>query len=595
MLYPQTNRKRLAVKLDGVWQFKKDPRNRGRAENWAHALPADTVPMPVPAAFNEMTQDPELRDYIGVAWYFLTLHDLPTGERKVLRFGAAVHHAEVYLNGVLLAEEHLGKLPFEVDVTAHIHPGTNRLAIRIDTTLNWQTIPPGTVKTMAPTWSTPNLHGDDRPRGEYHFDFLNFGGLLRSVWLLGLPEKHISQLTVRTLADDDHASGWSINCDIADPVRYQVKDADGALICEGHHSDGTQPVELRPRSPRHWSPETPTLYTIEASLADYDFYTLQTGLRTVRVTPDALLLNGKPVYLTGCGLHEDFHLSGHGHSDTRLVKDLTMLKAMGANSFRTAHYPYDEAAYQLADELGLLVIDETAAVGMNAWDAYPIFSDGHCDQDTLALHKRMTQRLVERDHHHPCVIMWSLANEVSCYEPEADSYFKELFEHCRLVDPQALPVTVVQSSTPPSYDSHNSQTAQYCDVICWNRYYAWYQDGGFPEDIPLQLRHEAEAWRAGYPDKPVMLCEFGADAVAGMHSDPPTMFSEEYQVDVIQRYCEALDELPFIIGEHVWNFADFMTKQGLTRVMGNRKGIHTRERQPKMAAHYLKQRWLRKS
>ncbi len=87
------------------------------------------------------------------------------------------------------------------------------------------------------------------------------------------------------------------------------------------------------------------------------------------------------------------------------------------------------------------------------------------------------------------------------------------------------------------------------------------------------------------------MLEFGADAVAGMHSDPPVMFSEEYQAEVIRQVGDALDRRPWIIGEHVWNFADFMTKSGLTRVMGNRKGVFTRERQPKLAAHALRRRW----
>jgi beta-glucuronidase len=202
--------------------------------------------------------------------------------------------------------------------------------------------------------------------------------------------------------------------------------------------------------------------------------------------------------------------------------------------------------------------------------------------------------MIARDHIHPCVVMWSLANEPACNEPAAEDYFRSLFECCRAADPQKLPVTVVQSSTPPGprYESsHHSLSAKFCDVILWNRYYGWYQDSGHLEDVVLQVRYEAEAWREAYPDKPLVLAEFGADAVAGQHSDPPIMFSEEYQEETIRLYAEALDTLPFVIGEHVWNLCDFMTKQGLTRVLGNRKGIHTRDRQPKLAAHFLKKRW----
>lgn len=595
MLYPQTNTKRLALKLDGIWSFKKDAEDVGIVEKWARKIPEEALPMPVPAAFNEMTQDPQLRDYFGVVWYFRYFDATPVSGQQFIRFGAAVMHAQVFLNGEEVGSETLGKLPFEVGVTGKLKSSNNLLAVRIDTTLSWQTIPPGTVKKHEPTWSGEMVYGSDRPRPEYHFDFLNFGGLLRSVWLLSLPECHLQGIELNTLSEGDLPVGWKIKTKISvvtsSPIRYCLWDNQGNCVLELNHEKTDTHAELRPKTPKTWSPSNPYLYRLEVSIGDADTYSLWIGLRTVRVTADALLLNGKPTYLKGCGMHEDFHLVGQGHSDSRLVKDLTLLKRMGANSFRTSHYPYDESVYQLADQLGLLIIDETAAVGMNAWQSYPIFSGERCDSATLAHHKRIIERMVERDHFHPSVIMWSLANEVACYEPEADAYFKALFDSCRLVDPEGLPVTVVQSSAPPSYSANRSQSAQYCDIICWNRYYAWYENHGYIEDIEPQLRHEAEAWRASFPDKPLMLAEFGADAVAGMHSDPPVSFSEEYQVETIRRYCKTLDTLPYVIGEHVWNFADFVTKQGLTRIIGNRKGIHTRDRQPKMAAHYLKQRW----
>jgi beta-glucuronidase len=467
--------------------------------------------------------------------------------------------------------------------------------VRIDTTLSWQTIPPGTVKSMQPTWSTPNLHGNTAPRPEYHFDFLNYGGLLRSVWLLNLPAQCIEALAIKPLADGDRPTGLCVTATLAgstlDTPSYRLLDSSQTCVAAAGEGEA-----LLPEAPQSWSPDSPYLYTLEITLGDADIYRIPVGLRTVRVTPSAFLLNGEAVYFKGCGLHEDFHLSGHGHSDTRLVKDLTLLKNMGANSFRTAHYPYDETAYQLADRLGLLVINETAAVGLNAWDAYQVFTDEHCNAATRAHHQRVLELMIRRDHVHPSVVMWSIANEPSCHEPGGDAYFAPLFEAARAIDPQKLPLTVVQSSTPPGrhYPSHHSRSAKYCDVILWNRYYAWYQDGGHPEDVALQVEHEAEAWREAFPEKPVMLAEFGADAIAGQHSEPAVMFSEEYQQEIIQQYCDQLDKLPYVIGEHVWNLCDFMTKQGLTRVIGNRKGIHTRERQPKMAAHYLKQRWLAK-
>ena len=124
-------------------------------------------------------------------------------------------------------------------------------------------------------------------------------------------------------------------------LSYRVIDAsvNEVALEEGVIKDS---IILKPDIANSWSPENPYLYTFEVKIEDSDYYTQKIGLRTVRVVEDAFLLNGSPVYFTGCGLHEDFHFVGHGHCDARLVRDFTMLKNMGANSFRTSHYPYDD-------------------------------------------------------------------------------------------------------------------------------------------------------------------------------------------------------------------------------------------------------------
>lgn len=591
MIYPQSNLLRRALKLDGIWQFKKDAEDIGLHESWYAKIPESTIPMPVPAAFNEMTEDPELRDYFGVVWYFRWFDRPDDAVVHSLRFGAANYHADVFLNGEKLFESHSGKLPFEVDVSGRLKDTRNFLAVRVNTKLSWETVPPGDLAKRAKS----NREIADHQHPEYHFDFLNFGGLLRSVWLLSLPEVHLKGIRLRTIAEGDEAIGWAISASLSgeSSISYMVIDRTGQVVAKADSESASEEVVIYPKEVQRWSIDSPYLYTLEVRVGECDFYTRKIGLRTVRVTEDAFLLNGCPVYFAGCGLHEDFHLIGQGHSDARLVRDLTMLKNMGANSFRTSHYPYDEVAYQLADELGLLVIDETAAVGFNAWGKYPIFSDGRVNAETLKTHKEFISRQIARDHAHPCVVMWSLANEVSCHEPEAEDYFRELFAHCRSEDPEGLPVTVVQSSLPEVIDFWPSSSAQFCDVICYNRYYSWYNESGHLEVVESQALEEPAQWREQFPDKPVMITEFGADAIEGVHSSPPVMFSEEYQKELIRLYTAALDSLPFVIGEHVWNLCDFMTKQGLTRINGNRKGIHNRNRQPKLAAHFLKERWTR--
>lgn len=595
MLYPQHNHRRIAQKLDGIWQFCRDSEDLGERQCWFKNPLESTMPMPVPAAFNEMTSDPELRDPCGIVWYFLRFQTKLSESHPCarIRFGAAAPKARIFLNGRLIADEHLGKLPFDADASVHLKDGENLLAVRIDTRLDWSHLPPGFLKEENADWSGKFLRGSQTPRHEYHFDFLHSGGLLRSVWLIQLPSCHLETLRVRTLLDaEENPHGFRVepklSLDSDTAVCCRLFNADGSLAAEGI---GTKFLDLKPIEPRLWSPDLPHLYRLQVEIDGVDYYEESLGLRHVKVTPDAFLLNGEPVYLAGFGMHEDLPLIGQGHSDARIVKDLTRLKEMGGNSFRTSHYPYDESAYRLADQLGLLVIAESAAVGMNAWNAYEVFHEDRINAETLAHHKRIMERMIDRDHRHPSVIMWSLANEVACYEPKAKSYFEALFNFCRNISPDPLPLTVVQSSVPPSFAEKQSQTAQFCDVVCWNRYYSWYQDCGHLEDILPQIREEIQAWRRAFPDKPVMLTEFGADALAGLHHHPPIMFSEEYQVRLIETFLQGVDEFPFVVGEHVWNMADFATKQGVTRIGGNLKGVHTRNRQPKLAAHFLQQRW----
>jgi beta-glucuronidase len=268
-----------------------------------------------------------------------------------------------------------------------------------------------------------------------------------------------------------------------------------------------------------------------------------------------------------------------------IVKDSNLMRWMGANSFRTSHYPYSEELMNLADEMGFAVIDETPAVGI--WDKEgPVFVEGRVGPALLEHHMQVLDELVARDRNHPCVVMWSVANEPACWEEKARDYFARLIRHTRELDP-TRPVTVVQVGR-----SDNSRIVDLVDVVCINRYYSWYSDPGRIEVVELQLRRELEAMHAKSGGRPVMVTEYGADTIAGLHQDPPVMFSEEYQVAMLEAFHRVMDSLPFVVGEHVWNFADFQTVQEARRVDGNKKGLFTRDRRPKAAAHMMRRRWL---
>jgi beta-glucuronidase len=423
----------------------------------------------------------------------------------------------------------------------------------------------------------------NRPRQEYFHDFFNFGGIHRPVLLCSTPREFVSAIRAIPWREGE-AAGFEYELDAVGEGGASVRllDEAGAAVAASEGARGRLAVP----EPRWWNPGAPYLYTLEARLAGGDIYRLPVGLRTVAVCGDRFEINGKPFYFRGFGKHEDSDLLGKGHSDAVMIKDFALMEWCGANSFRTSHYPYAEEILRHADRTGIVVIGELPAVGFNFTpDCYrPIFHPGRVDGETREHHLQTLREMVARDINHPSVVAWSLANEAATQEPASRDYFAPVFAEARALD-GSRPITVVMSAFPAA-----DQIGDLADFLCVNRYYGWYHDVGRLETVGPNLDAELRAWHARY-GKPVLLSEYGADAVAGFHQDPPAMFSEEFQVEMLRETHAVLDRLPFVVGEHVWNFADFATSQGLKRMGGNKKGVFTRQRQPKLAAHYLRERW----
>ncbi|MGE5552215.1 MAG: beta-glucuronidase [Bacteroidota bacterium] len=583
MLYPQENARRELRTLDGFWDFQIDPDEAGEAQGWFQALP-DPEPMAVPASFNELVARPDLRDYLGSVWY-LRRFFVPaswSGRRIWLRLGAVNYRATVWINGQKLMERDGGHLPCEADTASLLKPGAeNMVAVRVNNILDWTCIPPGSLET---------LPGTDKKYLEQHFDFFNYAGLHRSVHLYTTGQTYLADVTVRTAIVEGKARvAYDLTID-GEAARRRVRILDRLGRVAAEQTTHADRGEFTLAAYETWSPDRPCLYKLQVELLDahgevIDAYTETFGIRTIEIQGDRILLNGEPIYLKGCCRHDDFHLVGRGLHLPLIQKDLNLLKWLGANSFRTSHYPYAEELMQLADRLGLLVIDECPAVGLRS--EHGAFSPARVNDKTLANHCRMLAELYQRDKNHPSVIAWSVANEPESGEPAALPYFERVAATIRRLDGDR-PVTMV---TCVGVDQE--QCGHLFDFICVNRYYGWYSECGRLDAVKERLAHDLRRWHAKY-GKPVVLTEFGADTIAGMHALPPQMFSEEYQVEFLRIYGETLDELSFVAGEHVWNLADFMTGQSVRRVLGNRKGVFTRERQPKMAAHFLRERWSKK-
>ncbi|KAE8764815.1 beta-glucuronidase [Georgenia thermotolerans] len=596
MLRPQDTATRERRSLTGLWRFRADADGAGRDERWFAGPLADAIDMPVPASYNDIVPGRDLHDHVGEVWYQTTAR-VPrgwAGQRVVLRFDSATHHATVWVGDTEVMSHQGGYTPFEADVTGLVTPGeVVRITAAVDNRLTWATIPPGIIE------DTP--HGK---RQKYMHDFFNYAGLHRPVWLYTTPPTRVDDVTVvpgttgdPMAADVTGTVGYAV--EVAGPdggaaqVRVRLRDADGAEVTRGTGAEGVLEV---PRV-HLWQPGEGYQYdlVVEVLAADgavVDSYVQKVGVRTLEVRGTEFLINGRPFYFRGFGMHEDHLTRGKGHDDAEMVHDFELLRWIGANSFRTSHYPYAEEVLDYADAHGVVVIDETPAVGMNASVAAvlgtkidQVFSEEAVGSAAQAAHAQAIRELIARDKNHPSVVMWSIANEPESHTPESEEYFRPLFALARELE-QHRPVGFVNVM----YSKADvDRLAQYSDVIMINRYYGWYANTGDLAAAEADLEAELRAWEAH--GKPVLMTEYGADTVAGLHDLYGALWSEEYQSELLDMYHRVFDRVEAVQGEHVWNFADFQTSRGIVRVDGNKKGVFTRDRRPKAAAHLLRRRW----
>ena len=582
MLAPRESRSRECRRLDGLWRFRFDPGTEGTTGRWWQEPLRGAREMAVPASYNDLVTDAGEREHVGDVWYQRDVQVPATweGQRIVLRCDAATHRATVWAGDTEVAGHAGGYTPFEADVTDHLRCGESaRITIRLNNELTMATIPPGVISVSA----------SGRRKQRYFHDFFNYAGLHRPVWLYSTPRSYVADLSVTTAFDPRTGAGRvSYHAVVAGtgPTSAVLRDAAGEAVADGAGADGVLPVP----GARAWGPDDPYLYRLDVRHGP-DEFSLPVGIRTVQVEGPRLLLNGEPVALRGFGMHEDSALHGKGHDDARMVRDFALLKWVGANSFRTSHYPYAEEVLDYADRQGLLVIDETPAVGLHLslghmGDAGArTFGPGAIGEPAAEAHGAALRELISRDRNHPSVIAWSVANEPDTAEPAARGYFAPLVSAVRELDP-SRPVCFANVATaPPEADV----VTDLFDLICVNRYYGWYADPGDLEAAERNLEAELRAWaRWG---KPILVTEFGADALPGLHALPPTMWSEDYQAALITMSLRVFRRIPEVIGEHVWNFADFATAQAVHRPGGNHKGVFTRDRQPKPAAWLLRELW----
>ncbi|HEL0442765.1 TPA: beta-glucuronidase [Streptococcus equi subsp. zooepidemicus] len=585
MLYPILTKTRKIYDLGGLWQFKLGDHN-------PQELLASDELMVVPTSFNDVVVDKDKRNYIGDFWYerFVDVPDLAADEELVLRFGSVTHNATVYVNGQALGQHKGGFTPFEVLVPeTHYQDNQIKVSVCANNILDYTSLPVGNYSEET------QEDGSIKKIVKENFDFFNYAGIHRPVKLMVRPKCHISDITITSDLSEDLTSALvevSVETSAAvDEVKVTIFDEEHKLVAQA--IDG----KARLDKVRLWEVLDAYLYTAHVELIVdgnvVDSYDEPFGIRSITVEKGQFLLNGKPVYFKGFGKHEDTFINGRGLNEAANLMDMNLLKELGANSFRTSHYPYSEEMMRLADRMGILVIDEVPAVGLfqnftASLDLSPKDNGTWSVMKTKEAHEQAIRELVKRDKNHPSVVMWVVANEPASHEEGAHEYFEPLIALYKALDPQQRPVTLVNLllATPD-----RDKVMDLVDVISLNRYYAWYVDHGDLIKGEVGLRQELLEWQKKFPNKPILMTEYGADTLPGLHSMWDIPYTEEFQCRFYEMSHRVFDEIPNLVGEQVWNFADFETNLMIFRIQGNHKGLFSRNRQPKHVVGLFKERW----
>jgi len=556
---------RAAVSLNGKWHVIVDPYENG-AYNYRRE-PFDASPNPtagyfldrkpkdrsdlveydfdasptlqVPGDWN--SQDPRLFWYEGTVWYRTTFDapgDTATPARQFLRFGAANYQADVYLNGAKLGRHVGGFTPFEFEVTGKLKPAGNSLVVKVDNTRHADAVP--TVNT----------------------DWWNYGGLTRDVTLISTPAIFIRDYQLRLSKAGDRIEA-TVRLDGAQQrsgVRLEIPELHlkaSALSDD----DGVATFSLPAGKIERWSPEHARLYELRLSIGSVGTpVTDRVGFRSIEVRGTDILLNGKPIFLRGISLHEENPLRGGrawSEDDARLL--LGWARELGCNFVRLAHYPHNEHMARVADEMGLMLWEEVPVYWTIQWQ----------NPETLANAKQQLTELITRDRNRASVIVWSVANETPVSEPRT-AFLKSLVDTARALDATRLVSAAMEVRVDPADNNHrivDDPFGAYTDLLSFNQYIGWYD--GLPDKL-ASIR-----WSFGY-QKPVVISEFGADALQGRHGDPLTRFSEEYQEDLYRKTLAMLAKIPQWRGTTPWILVDFRSPRRPLPVIQdgwNRKGL----------------------
>jgi beta-glucuronidase len=435
-------------------------------------------------------------------------------------------------------------------VTTALKPGSNFVVIAVDSTRDVDGIP------------------------SVGIDWFNYGGLTRDVSLVTVPKMFVDDYDVHlkhessfnpanatTLAGYVHLEGAPAGTSVA--LRIPEASIDTTVKTD---AEGKAPFEVKAKQLALWSPEQPKLYKVELSAGD-DRLADDIGFRDIRVEGTRILLNGKSIFLQGANMHAEApYRGGRAYSDEDVKNIFGFLKDLNANFVRLCHYPHDERMEREADREGVMV-----------WSEIPIWQRISYEKpEVYAKATRMLGEMIRRDRNKASVILWSVSNETP-NNPTRTEFLTNLANEARRLD-ATRPITSALIGPHPKGNEmvQDDPLMKALDVVGQNEYIGWYE--GRPED--------ADTMHWTFPEKPILMSEFGAEAKYGNHGGKNDRWTEEQQVNVYEHQFAMIKKIPQVRGLIPWVLMDFRSPtRNIPKLQDgyNRKGLISEDGKKKLA------------
>ena len=541
-------------------------------ENWTLSFPKGdhaTEQVNLPHTWNAVDGNDGNGSYLRTTGVYTRTFTAPKqpreGGRTYVEVLAAALNSTVKVNGQVATTHEGGFSIFRADVTDLCHEGENELIIEVSNE------------------DTPSMYPSSA-------DFTFYGGLYRGVNLISVPNAHFDLdyyggpgMMVTPVPTEDGGANFTIKSFVTNPaddltVMYSIEDCFGREVASAVRGSADTEVTIYVPDAQLWSMDEPNLYTVIATLQrnneEVDEIAANVGVRSFKVTPDeGFSINGVPTPLRGVSRHQDRVFEGNALTAEEHYDDAMLIKELGANTIRLAHYQHSQDFYDACDEIGFAVWAEIPFIS--------VFKKGE------GAHKHVMEEMKEliiQNYNHPSIMFWGISNEILIggISQELVDTHHDLEKLCKELDPTRLTTIAHVSTTPVNGPMHHIT-----DLESYNHYFGWY--GGKMEQNGPWL----DQFHAEHPDICIGISEYGCEGIINWHSNTPQCkdYTEEYQALYHEHMAQVFEDRPWVWASHVWNMFDFgCAARNEGGVSGrNNKGLITMDRKTKKDSYFVYQ------